>query len=89
MCCSWTDTETQEKGLKKSVSINETVEEIPNTSNSNKKKAGPEKLASLEREKGDEPKPLKSILKVGSNLTKKSVSFTITPTDVKTDEAQG
>lgn len=48
----------------------------------------PEKLVSLEREKGEEPKPLKSILKVGSNLTGKSVSFTIPPIDAKMDEAQ-
>lgn len=85
---SWAAAQPQEKGLKKSVSINETVEEIPNTSKSRKKKMAPEKLVSLEREKGEEPKPLKSILKVGSNLTGKSVSFTIPPIDAKMDEAQ-
>ncbi|XP_034707503.1 uncharacterized protein LOC117930853 [Vitis riparia] len=83
-----TAAQPQEKGLKKSVSINDTVEEIPNTSKSRKKKMAPEKLVSLEREKGEEPKPLKSILKVGSNLTGKSVSFTIPPIDAKMDEAQ-
>lgn len=84
----WAAAGTPEKGLKKSVSINDTVEEIPNTSKSKNMKTGLDKLPSLESEKGGEPKPLKSILKVGSNLTRKSVSFTIPLNDEKMDVAQ-
>ncbi|KAK9291807.1 hypothetical protein L1049_019757 [Liquidambar formosana] len=65
----------QARAPKKSVSINDRAEEIIDTSKKNKRKKAAEKSASMEREK-DEPKPLKSILKVGSNVNEKSDSFT-------------
>ncbi|KAL6311684.1 hypothetical protein AAG906_019038 [Vitis piasezkii] len=69
--------------------LNKGYKELPiGPGTEQEKKMAPEKLVSLEREKGEEPKPLKSILKVGSNLTGKSVSFTIPPIDAKMDEAQ-
>lgn len=53
--------------LKKTVSINDKVEEIDKIMKKRKKSKSLEKLNSLENEE-DEPKPLRSILKVGSNL---------------------
>ncbi|XVF06158.1 hypothetical protein REPUB_Repub06bG0023400 [Reevesia pubescens] len=52
---------------KKMVSINETVEEIAASRKKSKKKKRTEKMGSFDQEI-EEPKPLKSILKVGSKL---------------------
>ncbi|GLT78972.1 hypothetical protein SLA2020_504870 [Shorea laevis] len=62
----------QAKAPKKVVSKNETVEEIKLSKKKRKRKKSTEKVASFEDET-DEPKPLKSILKVGSiNLNENS-----------------
>ncbi|KAK3031597.1 hypothetical protein RJ639_035603, partial [Escallonia herrerae] len=55
---------------KKMVSISDNVEEINTSKKRDKRKAGIEKLPSLESDK-EEVKPLKSILKVGSNVKEK------------------
>lgn len=55
---------------KKMVSINETVEEVAASRKKNKKKRS-EKMGSFDQEI-EEPKPLKSILKVGSKLNENS-----------------
>lgn len=59
--------------IKKTVSINDTVEEIDKIMKKRKKNKSLEKLNSLENEE-DEPKPLRSILKVGSNLDYNTVT---------------
>ncbi|KAK6804909.1 hypothetical protein RDI58_002693 [Solanum bulbocastanum] len=59
--------ETQNKAPKKMVSINDNVEEIY-FSKKKKKKKSTEKVPSNKEEVKEEPKPLKSILKVGSNV---------------------
>lgn len=64
----------QAKPPKKVVSINERVEEIGTSKNKMKRKKSSDKLTSLQCQE-DEPKPLKSILKVGSDLGEKSSSF--------------
>lgn len=56
---------------KKTVSINENTERIIYPVKDKKKKRSVSKLPSMEREKDEEPKPLKSILKVGSDLKDK------------------
>ncbi|KAF3454416.1 hypothetical protein FNV43_RR04863 [Rhamnella rubrinervis] len=53
--------------IKKTVSINDRVEEIDKIMKERKKRKSLEKLNSLQKEE-DEPQPLRSILKVGSNL---------------------
>ncbi|XP_021283330.1 uncharacterized protein LOC110415893 [Herrania umbratica] len=58
---------TQAQAPKKMVSINDTVEEMAASRKKSRKKKRTEKMGSFEKEI-DEPKPLKSILKVGSKL---------------------
>ncbi|CAN4108694.1 unnamed protein product [Withania somnifera] len=58
---------TQNKAPKKMVSINDNVEEIY-FSKKKKKKKSTEKVHSIKEQVKEEPKPLKSILKVGSNV---------------------
>lgn len=62
--------ETQNKAPKKMVSINDNVEEIYFSKKKKKKnkKKSTEKVPSNKEEVEEEPKPLKSILKVGSNV---------------------
>ncbi|XP_006361877.1 uncharacterized protein [Solanum tuberosum] len=60
--------ETQNKAPKKMVSINDNVEEIYFSKKKKKKKKSTEKVPSNKEEVKEEPKPLKSILKVGSNV---------------------
>jgi hypothetical protein len=67
-------TAAQPKPLKKTVSINDTVEEISTPTKSKKMSKATKKSTSFEREE-DGPKPLRSILKMGSNLSEKSDSF--------------
>lgn len=57
--------------IRKTVSINDTVEDIEQIMKKRKKSKSMEKSNSLESEE-DEPKPLRSILKVGSNLDEKT-----------------
>lgn len=57
----------EKKAPKKVVSINETVEEIPTSKKKLRRKKSTDKLSSFEIQE-DETKPLKSILKVGSNI---------------------
>ncbi|KAJ8772006.1 hypothetical protein K2173_027183 [Erythroxylum novogranatense] len=63
----------QSRTLKKAVSINDSVEEIDTRKKKLKGKKSFEKISSFEQE--DEPKPLRSILKEGSNLGGKSNSL--------------
>ncbi|KAK2984093.1 hypothetical protein RJ640_028557, partial [Escallonia rubra] len=68
---------TGARAPKKMVSISDNVEEINTGKKRDKQKAGIQKLPSWESDK-EEAKPLKSILKVGSNVKEKrdrSVSF--------------
>lgn len=60
--------ETQNKAPKKMVSINDNVEEIYFSKKKKKKKKSTEKVPSINEQVKEEPKPLKSILKVGSNV---------------------
>nr|XP_016454213.1 PREDICTED: uncharacterized protein LOC107778468 [Nicotiana tabacum] len=60
--------ETQNKAPKKMVSINDNVEEIYFSKQKKmKKKKSTEKVPYIKEQEKEEPKPLKSILKVGSN----------------------
>ncbi|XP_009773599.1 uncharacterized protein [Nicotiana sylvestris] len=61
--------ETQNKAPKKMVSINDNVEEIYFSKKKKmKKKKSTENVPSIKEQEKEEPKPLKSILKVGSNI---------------------
>lgn len=62
------------KAPKKTVSINEVVEEIGTPKKSKKMSKATRKSTSFEREE-DDPKPLKSILKLPSKTNEKSDSF--------------
>lgn len=61
-------TSAQPKAPKKMVSINDTVEEISTPKKIKKMNKAAKKSTSFEREEDDHPKPLRSILKVGSKL---------------------
>ncbi|KAL5566150.1 hypothetical protein UlMin_029314 [Ulmus minor] len=62
---------TQAKAPRKMVSMNDTVEDIHKILKKRKKNKSFEKLNSLENDE-EETKPLRSILKVGSNLNEKT-----------------
>ncbi|KAK7344216.1 hypothetical protein VNO77_13575 [Canavalia gladiata] len=63
------------RSIKKTVSINANVEEIPPMKKLKKKRSRSfQKSTSLEQEE-EEPKPLRSILKVGSDLNDKSYTI--------------
>ncbi|KAJ1387469.1 hypothetical protein SESBI_39991 [Sesbania bispinosa] len=68
---------SQATSLKKTVSISENVEEILPSKKIKKKrsKLSFQKSSSMDQEEEEEPKPLRSILKVGSDLKDKSNSI--------------